>query len=246
MGIAAAPHKFPSAFACHIPSSSEGKLNQSHAGEQSIDPPWGVCCPHGERCCQLAVWWWPFRRAGSSCAWRGWTLAGDFCRSQTSQLCPATSGHPVLLISEILCLWDEELCVCVRVCVRTRVRRGCPQLSSVAHNLCPDPRWSPDSMNSHPLHSSPGNRCSQSPVCRPIPPRPAWLCPFVIVAMFMFHKTKRKGTLLLGLPSWTICIIQISLQWVSLLESAPPGKARKNDFLLMRPHVSGTFLNRRS
>lgn len=39
MGIAAAPHKFPSAFACQIPSSSEGKLNQSHAGEQSTDPP---------------------------------------------------------------------------------------------------------------------------------------------------------------------------------------------------------------
>lgn len=136
----------------------------------------------------------------------------------------------------------RTVCVCTCVCTRAQ---GCPQLSSVAHNLCPDPRWSPDSMNSHPLHSSPGNRCSQSPVCRPIPPRPAWLCPFVIVAMFMFHKQSEKGLYSLGLPS-EHCIIQISLQWVSLLESAPPGKARKNDFLLMRPHVSGTFLNRRS
>ena len=54
------------------------------------------------------------------------------------------------------------VCVCVCVCVRARARRGCPQLSSVAHNLCPDPRCSPDSTNSHPLHSSPGSRCSWS------------------------------------------------------------------------------------
>ena len=161
-------------------------------------------------------------------------------------------SNPLLLISEIWCLWDEELCVCVCVCVCARacMRGGCPQLSSIAHNLCPYPRCSPDSMNSHPLHSSPRSRCSWSPVCsfgnRLIPPRPTWLCPLVIVAMFMLHKTKWKGTLLLGLPSWTICIIQTSLQWVSLLESAPPGKAGKNDFLLMRPHVSGAFLNRRN
>lgn len=152
-----------------------------------------------------------------------WQCDGDFSGGQ-GHLVPGEGGHwqeifvgvkppssvqpPVDIQCYLFlrfCVSEMKDCVCMYVCVRTRVRRGCPQLSSVAHNLCPDPRCSLDSMNSHPLHSSPGSRCSRSPVCslgnRPIPPRPTWLCPFVIVAMFMFHKTKRKGTLHLGLPS---------------------------------------------
>ena len=192
MGIAATPHKFLSASACQIPSGSEGKLNQSHAGEQSTDPPWGARYPHGERCCQLAVWWWPFRGAGSSCAWRGWTLAGDFCRSRTSQLCSATQATQCYLflrfgVSEM----KNSVCVCVHACVR----RGCPQLSSIAHNLCPYPRCSPDSMNSHPLHSSPRSRCSWSPVCsfgnRLIPPHPSCNCGHVYASQ---NKVKRNST----------------------------------------------------
>ena len=250
MGIAATPHKFPSASACQIPSGSEGKLNQSHAGEQSTDPPWGARCPHGERCCQLAVWWWPFRGQGHIVPGGGGHWQEIFVGVEPPSYVQPPKQPTATYFWDLVSLRWRTLCVCVCVCARACMRRGCPQLSSIAHNLCPYPRCSPDSMNSHPLHSSPRSRCSWSPVCsfgnRLIPPRPTWLCPLVIVAMFMLHKTKWKGTLLLGLPSWTICIIQTSLQWVSLLESAPPGKAGKNDFLLMRPHVSGAFLNRRN